>query len=81
MGKTLCWLLWNHTPNGQKCWRRIPRQLPKTVTVLRERFARYRLPEQVVTDNGPQFTSSEFSQFLAANGVSTSVVALSLFIE
>ena len=29
----------------------------KTVTVLREMFARYGLPEQVVTDNGPQFTS------------------------
>ena len=29
----------------------------------------YRLPEKVVTDNGPQFTSSEFSQFLATNGV------------
>ena len=41
----------------------------KTVTVLREMFARYGLPEQVVTDNGPQFTSSEFSQFLASNGV------------
>ena len=28
----------------------------KTVTVLGEVFAHYRLPEQVVTDNGPQTT-------------------------
>ena len=41
----------------------------KTVTALREMLACYGLLEQVVTDNGPQFASSEFSQFLAANGV------------
>lgn len=41
----------------------------KTVTVLREMFACYDLQEQFVTDNGPQFTSSEFSQFLAASGL------------
>ena len=29
----------------------------------------YRLLEQVVSDNGSQFTSSEISQFLASNGV------------
>ena len=26
-------------------------------------FARYGIPEKVVTDNGPQFSSTEFSQF------------------
>ena len=41
----------------------------KTITVLMEMFARYGLPEQVVTDNRPQFTSAEFRQFLTANGV------------
>lgn len=42
----------------------------KTVTVLREMIAHYGLPEQGVTKNGPQFTLLEFSQCLAANGVS-----------
>ena len=40
-----------------------------TIFVLREMFARYGLPRQVVSDNGPQFTSEEFKQFLHANGV------------
>ena len=29
----------------------------------------YGLPEQVVSDNGPQFSSSEFSNFIRSNGV------------
>ena len=41
----------------------------KTITVLREIFARYGLPELIVTDNRPQFTATEFKQFLTANGV------------
>ena len=41
----------------------------KTIAVLRHLFASYGLPEQVVSDNGPQFTSSDFASFLQANGV------------
>ena len=41
----------------------------KTIAVLREMFSRYGLPKQVVTDNGPQFASTEFRQFLTLNGV------------
>ena len=40
-----------------------------TITELKRLFATYGLPEQVVTDNGPQFSASEFSTFLKSNGV------------
>lgn len=40
-----------------------------TIQALRHMFARYGLPEQIVSDNGPQFTSEEFAVFLKMNGV------------
>ena len=41
----------------------------KTIDVLRQIFSVFGLPEQVVTDNGPQFVSEEFSTFLRNNGI------------
>lgn len=41
----------------------------KTIEKIRGAFAAYGLPETLVSDNGPQFTSAEFADFLAANGV------------
>ena len=41
----------------------------KTISILRHLFAKYRLPQQIVSDNGPQFTSEEFSRFLRLNGI------------
>ena len=39
------------------------------IEALRSLFARYGIPEQIVSDNGSQFTSNEFSTFLMQNGV------------
>ena len=36
---------------------------------LRYLFVRYGLPEEHVSDNGPQFVSEEFDMFLKKNGI------------
>ena len=41
----------------------------KTVEALHVLFAKYGLSEQLVSDNGPQFTSEGFSQFMRMNGI------------
>ena len=40
-----------------------------TVNVLRSWFFRFGIPKQIVTDNGPQFTSKEFNEFIRMNGI------------
>lgn len=40
-----------------------------TIEKFRECFARFGLPNTVVTDNGTQFVSAEFSKFLSTNGI------------
>lgn len=46
-----------------------------TVEKLRDMFARYGIPDQAVSDNGPQFTSHEFLEFMRNNGVKHTLVA------
>lgn len=46
----------------------------KTIDVLRNIFASHGLPEEVVSDNGPQITSGEFKQFLRSNGIKQTLV-------
>ena len=41
----------------------------QTVAVLRKMFAANGLPEQLVSDNGPQFVSGEIASFCQFNGI------------
>ena len=41
----------------------------RTVEELRKLFAQHGLPEELVSDNGPQFIASEFEEFMRSNGV------------
>ena len=41
----------------------------RTVEELRKLFSSYGLPEQIVSDNGPQFVAEEFASFAKANGI------------
>lgn len=45
-----------------------------TIEVLRGMFAAYGLPEECVSDNGPQLTSSEFATFMKENGIKHTLV-------
>ena len=45
-----------------------------TIDQLRVWFAAYGLPEEVVSDNGPQFIASEFVDFLKQNGVKQTLI-------
>ena len=59
------------TPNGQKRQVMLMSSTTSQATIhaLRQLFAIYGLPQQLVLDNGPQFSSVEFATFLARNGV------------
>ena len=41
----------------------------RTINELRLIFAQHGLPEEVVSDNGPQFVSNEFAEFMHKNGI------------
>ena len=41
----------------------------KTIVELRRVFAAHGQPEQIVTDNGPQFVAKEFATFMKMNGM------------
>ena len=46
----------------------------RTLDELRLIFAVYGLPEEVVFDNGPQFTATEFVEFMNKNGIEYTLV-------
>ena len=65
----ISWLLLMPIPSGWRWPPWVPWASLKTIEVLRSLFARYGIPEEVVSDNGPQLASEEFSQFLKQNAV------------
>ena len=40
-----------------------------TIARLRDMLSRYGIPQQLVSDNGSQFTSEECCKFMKANGI------------
>ena len=46
-----------------------------TINAMRNIFARYGLPTQVVSDNGPPFQSAEYEEFLRQNGIQRILVS------
>ena len=49
-----------------------------TILKLKSHFARYSIPDQVISDNGPQFTADEFAEFSKNGILSTLQVALEI---
>lgn len=47
----------------------------KTINELRQLFAAYGIPEQIVSDNGSQFTSEPFAIFMKMNGIRHTLTA------
>ena len=45
-----------------------------TVETLRVFFANFGLPEEIISDNGPQFTSQDFSTFCRNNGIKHTLI-------
>lgn len=46
-----------------------------TISKLREVFCRFGIPDIIVSDNGTQFTSAEFKEFLRVNGIEQKLTA------
>lgn len=47
-----------------------------TLDFLRQAFTRFGLPDVIVSDNGTQFTSTEFEQFCIINDIKHTTYAL-----
>ena len=77
-GKDYTWTLQapsycrSHLHDCRRCLLQVARSIQNAqhlITRLRRLFAAYGHPEHVVTDNGTQFTSAEFKNFMHQNGI------------
>ena len=48
---------------------------PKTIELLREKFAAFGIPLELVSNKGPQFKAGEFEDFCRAKGIRHTLVA------
>ena len=46
-----------------------------TIEILQSLFSRFGLPNQIASDNGPQFTSDVYHQFCTDNGIRRTLIA------
>ena len=46
----------------------------RTVDTSRDKFATFGPPEEIVSDNGPEFTAGEFEAFCTTNGIKQTLV-------
>ena len=64
------WLVWVDEYSNFGCVHRVSgHDASRSVNKLREVFAYFGLPNQIVSDNGPAFIGDEFQQFMRTNGV------------
>ena len=69
------WLIINAHSKWLEVYKMSSTTSTATIQCLRDIFARFGLPERIVTDNVPNFTSAEFSYFLKQNGIKQTTYA------
>ena len=69
----LCWSLFLVCVDAYSKWPEVrvmsTTTVSRTLNVLCEWFSVHGIPEQIVTDNGPQFVAEEFDEFTNRNGI------------
>lgn len=50
-------------------WAEVVEMTSTTAVQLRHLFATHGIPEQIGSDNGPQFVSADFKEFARTNGI------------
>ena len=61
--------LFNKSYLVMEVWEMGSTSTSKTINILQHLFSRYGIPEQIVSDNGPQFHSEEFEGFTRSLGI------------
>ena len=65
----MCFLLMDAHSKWPEVYEMTSTTAQMTIEILRHIFASYGLPEQLVSDNGPQFVAKEFEEFMLNNGI------------
>ena len=65
----MCFLLMDAHSKWPEVYEMTSTTAQKTIEILHHIFASYGLPEQLESDNGPQFVAKEFEEFMLNNGI------------